>query len=219
MIRNTAYTPIILSIGGIFMKKLLKLTVFLVLVSLIFQGFSLLRDRRMLDTGLVRLHVVGASDNEMDQAVKLQVRDAVLECVASLGTPQNAAEAKALLEENLPAIRDAANRALEGLENATVTLCREVFPAREYDSFTLPSGVYDSLRVKIGEAKGRNWWCVVFPSLCVPAAGESLDAVAAGAGFSQGLTDAITDSECSVSFFFLDLLGKAESFLFGLFHS
>lgn len=201
------------------MRKILKLAVFLLLASLLFRGISLLRDRQMLRSGLVRLHVVASSDSGDDQAVKLHVRDAVLECVADLGTPQTAAEAKAMLEENLPAITDAANRALGGFQTATVTLCREVFPIREYESFTLPSGVYESLRVRIGEGKGQNWWCVVFPSLCVPAAGESLDAVAAGAGFSEGLTDAITDSECSVSFFLLDLLGKAESFFFGLFHS
>ena len=201
------------------MRKILKLAVFLLLASLLFRGISLLRDRQMLRSGLVRLHVVASSDSGDDQAVKLRVRDAVLECVADLGSPQTAAEAKAMLEENLPVITDAANRALGGLETATVTLCREVFPIREYESFTLPSGVYESLRVRIGEGKGQNWWCVVFPSLCVPAAGESLDAVAAGAGFSEGLTDAITDSECSISFFLLDLLGKAESFLFWLFHS
>lgn len=201
------------------MRKILKLAVFLLLAALLFRGISLLRDRQTLRSGLVRLHVVAASDSGDDQAVKLRVRDAVLECVAALGTPRTAAEAKTLLEENLPAITEAANRALGGSETATVTLCREAFPIREYDSFTLPSGVYESLRVRIGEGKGQNWWCVVFPSLCVPAAGESLDAVAAGAGFSEELTDAITDSECSVSFFLLDLLGKAESFLFGLFHS
>ena len=201
------------------MRKILKLAVFLLLAFALLCGVSLLRDRQMLGRGLVRLHVVGASDRDCDQAVKLRVRDAVLECVAELGTPQTAAEAKTMLEQNLPAITEAANRALGGLETATVTLCREVFPVREYESFTLPSGVYESLRVRIGEGQGKNWWCVLFPSLCVPAAGESLDAVAAGAGFSEGLTNAITDSECSVSFFLLDLLGKAESFLFGLFHS
>ena len=200
------------------MKKLLKLTAFFVLFALLLQVVPLIRDRQMLDGQLVRLHVVGASDSTEDQSVKLRVRDAVLECVGSLGNPETVAEAKALLRENLPAIEQAANRALNGLETATVTLCREVFPIREYESFTLPSGVYESLRVRIGEAEGRNWWCVVFPSLCLPAAGESLEAVAAGAGFSESLTDAITDSECSVSFFFLDLLGKAESFLFGLLH-
>ncbi len=198
------------------MKKLLKLTAFFVLFALLLQVVPLIRDRQMLDGQLVRLHVVGASDSAEDQTVKLRVRDAVLECVDSLGDPETVEEAKALLRENLPAIEQAANRALNGLETATVTLCREVFPVREYESFTLPSGVYESLRVRIGEAEGRNWWCVVFPSLCLPAAGESLEAVAAGAGFSESLTDAITDSECSVSFFFLDLLGKAESFLFGL---
>lgn len=201
------------------MKKILKLTVFLLLAFFVFRAAPLIRDRQTLDRGLVRLHVVGATDSVEDQTVKLKVRDAVLECVASLGTPETAAEARALLEANLPVIREAANRALDGLDTAAVTLCREVFPVREYDSFTLPSGVYESLRVKIGEGEGRNWWCVVFPSLCLPAAGESLDTVAAGAGFSEGLTEAITDSECDVSFFFLDLLGKAESFFFRLFHS
>ena len=198
------------------MKKLVKWTAFaLVLLG----GISLLRDRQTLNRDLVRLHVVGASNSEADQAVKLRVRDAVLECVASLGDPQTAREAKVLLEENLPAILDAANRALDGLDTATVTLCREVFPIREYDSFTLPSGVYESLRVKIGEAEGRNWWCVVFPSLCIPAAGKNIDTVAAGAGFSDTLTEAITAPERELSFFFLDLLGKAESFFFDLFHS
>ena len=200
------------------MKKLAKLTAFFALSALLLQVIPLIRDRQMLDGQLVRLHVVGASDSAEDQTVKLRVRDAVLECVDSLGDPETVEEAKALLRENLPAIEQAANRALKGLDTATVTLCREVFPIREYESFTLPSGVYESLRVRIGEAEGRNWWCVVFPSLCLPAAGESLEAVAAGSGFSESLTDAITDSECSVSFFFLDLLGKAESFLFGLLH-
>lgn len=199
------------------MKKLLKLTAFFVLFALLLQVVPLICDRQILDGQLVRLHVVGASDSAEDQSVKLRVRDAVLECVGSLGNPETVEEAKALLRENLPAIEQAANRALNGLETATVTLCREVFPIREYESFTLPSGVYESLRVRIGEAEGRNWWCVVFPSLCLPAAGESLEAVAAGAGFSESLTDAITDSECTVSFFFLDLLGKAEGFFFRLF--
>jgi stage II sporulation protein R len=198
-----------------FMKKLLKWTAF---VLVLLGTFSLLRDRQILNRGLVRLHVVGASDSEADQALKLRVRDAVLECVASLGDPQTIEEAKALLEANLPAITEAANKALDGLGTAAVTLCREAFPIREYDSFTLPSGVYESLRVKIGEAQGRNWWCVVFPTLCLPAAGEDLDSVAAGAGFSESLTEAIKAPETEVSFFFLDLLGKAESFLFSMFH-
>ena len=199
------------------MKKLLKWTAFALLFPVLMGGISLLRDRQTLNQGLVRLHVVGASDSEEDQAVKLRVRDAVLECVSSFGNPQTAQEAKALLEENLPAIEEAANRALGGLNTATVTLCREIFPIREYDSFTLPSGVYESLRVKIGEARGRNWWCVVFPTLCIPANGENIDSVAAGAGFSENLTEAITGPETEISFFFLDLLGKAESFFYKLF--
>ena len=201
----------------IFMKKLLKWTACFLLVPVFLGGISLFRDRQTLNRDLVRLHVVGASDSEEDQTVKLRVRDAVLECVASLGNPQSIEEAKALLEANLPAITEAANRALDGLETATVTLCREVFPVREYDTFSLPSGVYESLRVKIGEGSGRNWWCVVFPTLCIPTVGESVDSVAAGAGFSETLTEAITAPETEVSFLLLDLLGKAESFFFRFF--
>lgn len=199
------------------MKKLLKLAAFLLLVSLSLRCFGLLRDKATLSHGLVRLHVVGASDSLEDQTVKLRVRDAVLSCVRSLGAPETAEEARALLAENLPQITAAANEALAGLSTATVTLCREAFPTREYDTFTLPSGIYDSLRVRIGEGEGRNWWCVVFPRLCVPAAGESLDAVAAGAGFSDELVEAITQSECSVSFWFLEALGRGERFLRNLF--
>jgi stage II sporulation protein R len=201
------------------MKRHIRRIALVAFVVMCIYGWGIVTDSQALQEELLRLHVVGASDSKEDQEVKLRVRDAVLECVASLGDPQTAREAKGLLEENLPAILDAANRALDGLDTATVTLCREVFPVREYDSFTLPSGVYESLRVKIGEAEGRNWWCVVFPSLCIPAAGKNIDTVAAGAGFSDTLTEAITAPERELSFFFLDLLGKAESFFFDLFHS
>jgi hypothetical protein len=77
-------------------------------------------------------------------------------------------------------------------------LRKEEFPKREYDTFTLPAGVYDSLRVTIGEGTGRNWWCVVFPSLCIPAASEETKDVAAGAGFSDSLSGAITGEDATI---------------------
>lgn len=201
------------------MKKLLKWTALVLFGLFLWQGYGLLRDRQTLDSGLVRLHVVGASDSASDQSVKLQVRDAVLAQVSRLGTPETAGEALALLEANLSSLEQAANETLRTLgsaDTAAVTLCREAFPIREYDSFTLPSGVYESLRVKIGEAEGKNWWCVVFPTLCSP--GTDTEAAAVGAGFSQELTDAITSQDYEISFFLLDLLGSVESFLFRLFH-
>ena len=201
------------------MKLLWKVTAFLALGLVLWQGYALLRDRQTLNTGLVRLHVVGETDSDRDQKIKLQVRDAVLSCVSSLGQPETAQEARELLQRNLSRVETAANAMLQKLGStakATVTLCREAFPIREYDSFALPSGVYESLRVTIGAGEGRNWWCVVFPKLCLPAAGDSLEAAAAGAGFSDSLTGAISRREYRVSFYFLDLLGKAENLLFRL---
>ena len=98
-------------------------------------------------------------------------------------------------------------------QRAVVTFLKEKFPVREYDSFTLPSGVYESLRITIGDGEGRNWWCVVFPKLCVSAA--SVEDTAAGAGFSEPLTDAITQKQgYRIRFLLLDILGKIENLFY-----
>ena len=92
---------------------------------------------------------------------------------------------------------------------------RELFPTREYDTFSLPAGVYDSLRVTIGQGEGHNWWCVAFPSLCLSAASEEFADKAAGAGFPDSLTGALDGEEkYEVRFFLLDALGELEKFLY-----
>ena len=119
---------------------------------------------------LVRLHVVAVSDDEEEQALKLRVRDAVLAYLSPLlAETDSAAEAKELIEERLPDVALAAQSAAEG-RPVTVSLRRESFPTREYEGFTLPAGDYDSLRIVLGEGQGHNWWCVVFPPLCLSAA-------------------------------------------------
>lgn len=205
---------------GVFMRKIIKLLVCVTVLGLIIEYTGIVRDRKLLSDGLIRLHVVAASDSEEDQKVKLQVRDAVVSYVEqALSHVMTVEEAKSWLLENLPGIEAAANdvlRRLDLAQNAKVTLQKETFPVRHYDGFSLPSGVYDALRVTIGEGQGQNWWCVVFPSLCLPAAGESVEDVAAGAGFSQNLTDTLTDREgYKVRFYILDLFGKIENFFFG----
>ena len=113
--------------------------------------------------GLVRLHVIAASDDATEQAIKLDVRDAVLSSAADI------AGAEALIEANLEGIAAAAESAAQGRE-VNVTLGEEYYPTREYDTFSLPAGRYQSLRVTLGEGAGHNWWCVVFPPLCLTAA-------------------------------------------------
>ncbi len=174
---------------------------------------ALISDRQKLNEELIRLHVVANSDSPEDQAIKLQVRDAVTASLEdSMADLQDVEAAKAYLQENLPKIQAAANDALKALGcdmEAVVTLCKEAFDTRVYDTFTLPAGVYEALRIVIGEGEGQNWWCVVFPTFCVPATAEGFEDVAAGAGFPDSLQDALT-GEYEVKFFFLDLLGELE---------
>ena len=178
---------------------------------------SLYADKVTLRDGVIRLHVVGASDSQEDQSIKLQVRDAVLQAVEqAMQTLPSREDAKAFLQDRLTEIENVANRVLQSAgsaDRAAVSLGRECFDTREYDTFTLPAGVYDSLRVTIGEGAGRNWWCVVFPTLCIGATSEETEDVAAGAGFSDSLTGALVGEEkYQVRFFLLDLWGKIENF-------
>lgn len=201
------------------MRKLTKI-LFLcdILVLLVIFGM-LMADKDTLSDGLIRMHVVANSDSSEDQAVKLKVRDAITELLepqmVKLSDPQSARE---YLEDNLDNIRLTADNVLmnEGSSLKTkVTLCREEFPVRHYDTFSLPSGVYESLRITIGEGEGKNWWCVVFPSLCIPASSQGMESCAAGAGFSNTLTSSLTrENGYEISFFILDCIGKLEN----LFH-
>ena len=198
------------------MKKLLKpVFICFLLVSLVYT-IALVDDRQKLQNELVRLHVVAASDSEEDQAIKLQVRDAVLESLqAGLENATDIEAAKAYIESQLPKLESVANRVLAAAgcgDVATVSLQVEEFAARIYDTFSLPAGLYDSLRITIGEGKGRNWWCVTFPTLCIPVTTDGFEAVAAGAGFSDELTGSLT-GEYEVRFYLLDLLGQLENFL------
>lgn len=204
---------------GVFMRKLMKFLLIAQLVVCLLLVGTLIADRQTLREDLIRLHVVADSDSDFDQAVKLQVRDAVIHAAEQdLGQCADVQQAKAYLLSNLDTLEAAANAALRAAgsyDTATVTLCREEFPMRQYDTFSLPSGVYESLRVTIGSGQGRNWWCVVFPSMCVSAASEGVRDTAASAGFSHSLSSTLTGQKgYEISFFLLDCLGKLEN----LFH-
>lgn len=127
-----------------------------------------------LPRDVVRLHVVANSNGAEDQAVKLLVRDAVLEEAArwyqGAGSME---EASSQLCTHLQSIAGAARQVLgeQGVGySATAQMTEMYFPTRDYGDFRLPAGRYRTLRVTLGEGAGKNWWCVVFPSLCLPAA-------------------------------------------------
>ena len=122
-----------------------------------------------VESRLLRLRVVAASDAPEEQAIKLRVRDAVLACAApKLEGVTDAVEAEAILAAEAEAIRSAAECAAEGRE-VRVEFCDERIPTRHYGGFALPAGRYRALRVTLGEGQGRNWWCIVFPPVCLAA--------------------------------------------------
>ena len=123
---------------------------------------------------VVRLHILADSDSEIDQQVKLKVRDALLkkntELLSSKVTPQNAEE---YFKNSKDELEKCANRVLKenGFDyTAKITLGKEYYTTRTYEDLTFPAGTYTSVKVVLGSGEGKNWWCVMFPPLCVPAA-------------------------------------------------
>ena len=134
------------------------------------------RGEEEIYSDVIRLHIIAASDTEEDQALKLSVRDAVLGVYGSaLTSYPDRDSAAAAARELLPGIRSLAEQTLReaGCDKpVSVTLTEEEYPTRDYETFSLPAGRYLSLRVLIGEAEGHNWWCVLYPPLCLDTATE-----------------------------------------------
>ena len=146
----------------------------LVLACCLFCGFSPSEEEMDIYENTVRLHVIANSDSEHDQSVKLSVRDSVLcELNVLLAEAQTQEEAMEIIECNLDYLRTVCNETLEALgeePNAELYFKQEKYPTRHYENISLPAGVYQSLQIKLGEADGQNWWCVLFPTLCTSAA-------------------------------------------------
>lgn len=200
------------------MRKCLKRIGFCAFIACMVWVYMIAADRQTLRQELIRFHVVAASDAQEDQALKLQVRDAVVSSLRrDMDQLTDTQQAKAYLQENLPKIEALANRVLRAAGStdlAVASLKTEEFPTRCYDTFTLPAGVYDALRITIGEGEGHNWWCVVFPALCVGATVEEFEESAQCSGLSDGMITALSaDGDYEVRFFVLDAIGRLENFL------
>lgn len=201
------------------MRKLVKRVLYCFLLVVLVWCGTLIADRQRLNEELVRLHVVAASDSAQDQRWKLLVRDAVVDSLTEeLKNVADGSQARAYLEENLPKIREKAVSVLRlaGCQDPVeVSLEEEAFDTRNYDNFSLPAGIYDTLRVTIGQGAGENWWCVVFPAFC-GGTGEPFDGVAEAAGFPESLSGALTEKDgYGIRFFLLEVLGKLENLLHG----
>lgn len=157
---------------------------------------------------VLRLHVLANSDSDEDQQLKLLVRQTVLEQsedVFSGSKSKN--EAMLSAKNNLSKIVNSAQKTVyENGYNYTITgeVSKSYFPQKEYDNFTLPAGYYDAVRIKIGKAEGKNWWCVLFPEVCLSASANL------GETLSSRSTDAVQNPQnYKVRFKVVELISAA----------
>jgi len=124
-----------------------------------------------ISDSVVRLHILANSDSKEDQALKLKVRDAILKETAEIFTQgETRGEAEQLIVDNIDKIQEIAERTVEENGYSYPVKCElkyMEFNDRTYDCITLPAGYYDALRITIGEANGKNWWCVMYPQFCI----------------------------------------------------
>lgn len=180
-----------------------RTVLFLTVAALLVTAFAILpiHGESAIYDSVIRLHVLANSDSEEDQALKLAVRDALLaEARVLLADVKTRDEAEDVLEDALPALTAVAREtvARKGYDYPVhITLDEEEYPTRRYENLAFPAGEYLSMRVLIGEAAGANWWCVLFPPLCLSAATAKSEAEEAflAAGLTGEQYRIITDSD------------------------
>lgn len=175
------------------------MTAGLILTILISNVGSFVNDGLRLDKlrgSVLRLHILANSDSDVDQKLKLMVRDELLKS-GIFEEADDLAEAERTAKEKLPEIVSIAEEALRKnscYDRVTAEIADVDFDERVYGDITMPSGKYRALRVKIGKAEGHNWWCVMYPPLCLPAACKKEDETD---DISEDLTeDKETEEEC-----------------------
>ena len=162
------------------------------LISAIFLSLAVFDARcEDLRKNVLRLHIIANSDNADDQNLKLEIRDEILSQSTDLfDTATDIASAKIIAEQRLSEFKEIAEQVISdnGFDyTVSVKLDKSFFETRVYDDFTLPAGIYDSLLITIGEGKGKNWWCVIFPEICVSAASKG------------DLTDTVSNESAAVA--------------------
>lgn len=175
-----------------------ELALLLALAAAILWGAASLSRQEDLGRKVIRLHVIANSDSPEDQALKLRVRDRVLARAQEL-LEQSAdmAQAREVLTSALPELTREAQQVLAAAgcgDGVRARLEPAEFPTKDYDGFSLPAGKYLALRVIIGEGRGQNWWCVVFPPLCTAAASD-VPTVALDAGLTDQEVALITEAD------------------------
>ena len=166
----------------------------------LFLGLMPVHGESEIYDSVIRLHVIANSDSDEDQALKLKVRDALLikskELFAGCDTRETAIEK---ISENIPFLEEEARSVIEAegyTYPVSVELGEETYPTKNYEDFCFPSGRYMSLKIMIGEGSGQNWWCVLFPPMCLSAASAtSAEDAFISVGLNKDQYGIITETE------------------------
>lgn len=163
----------------------------------------------------LRLHILANSDSALDQELKYAIRDKLL---AKYGEALRGAESFSDAQEEVSGLLDEIERDVDGWISeagysykSEVTLSVEWYDTREYEDFTLPRGYYTSLRIMLGEADGQNWWCVMYPPLCLDVATEDAPKDDALMGYSREENMLVNDEGYNIKFKLLEVFSDAFS--------
>lgn len=206
-------------------KKAFSILLIIVSVTLII-GLMPVHGEEKIYESVVRFHVLANSDSEEDQANKLKVRDAVVALTGELlSGAVTRDDAVAVLEKNKELICDTARMTLAEVgshDDVTIKIGEEYYPTRDYEDVAFPAGKYLSVRLCIGKAEGKNWWCVLFPPICLSAAtadtavskSNRLEEAFIAAGLTPDEYRIITeskncDSRYRIRFKILEIIGEA----------
>ena len=161
--------------------KAIDIAVFMTLIICIIATISFENDCKGIREEVLRLHVIANSDEDYDQELKLKVRDALLQSGESIFSgSKDIISAESKIADKQDILRYTAEETIYNLGftyDVKIELARSYFPTKTYGELTLPAGYYKAVRVIIGQGKGKNWWCIMFPPLCLPAATDSEDII------------------------------------------
>jgi len=196
------------------MKLLIKSLCIAFVLTVIYSVIPFQTECEQISTEVFRLHILANSDSEEDQALKLKVRDALLEYTDKLfDDAKDRNDAENIAKENLETLQSVAqNTVYKNSCNYTVNaeVVKMYFNTRYYENYTMPAGMYDALRITIGSGKGHNWWCVMYPSICISSAIDNDEKVEKT--FSENQQEIVRGNEYEYKFKVVEIFEKIVSF-------
>lgn len=198
----------------IFMKLIIKSACIAFVLTVIYSMIPFRTECKEISDEVFRLHILANSDEDYDQQLKLKVRDKVLLYTESLfEKAKSKEEAENLISNNLQDICNTAQKEVtdNGYDySVTAQITKMYFTTRTYESYTLPSGMYDALRITIGSGEGHNWWCVMYPSICISS--EKSQDEAARETFNDNQYDIVKNEKYEYKFKIVEIFEKICSY-------